>query len=255
MIGYAAATAGASLDMLALGGLAGPFGLLDAGSPTPAFTAAQWLAGLAGSKALHVESTDPARGPGARRRRHAARRQHHARGGARRRGRRRGLDLGPYAIAPPPGWRVRRERPAAELLRGRPDRLHRRDGALATRGTPTVLFTGIPTAGGRALCRTKGHRHRRDQPWPSARMDGRAPAAGLHVDEGFGRGTLRYKVCSTFDSSPATDIGRAIDIAAAIFGQACTPLVVGAPGIELPPPSAISTPGSGRTSSASTGIR
>ena len=61
MIGYAAATAGASLDMLALGGLAGPFGLLDAGSPTPAFTAAQWLAGLAGSKALHVESTDPAR--------------------------------------------------------------------------------------------------------------------------------------------------------------------------------------------------
>ncbi|MFC3072001.1 D-apionate lactonase [Shinella pollutisoli] len=61
MVGYAAATAGASLDVLSLGSLAGPFGLLDAGTRLPAFKAAQWLAALAGSEALGVESSDPAR--------------------------------------------------------------------------------------------------------------------------------------------------------------------------------------------------
>jgi 3-oxoisoapionate kinase len=41
---------------------------------------------------------------------------------------------------------------------------------------------------------------------------------------------VHYKVCSTFDSSPAVgSIGRAIDVGASVFGERCVPLVVGAP--------------------------
>ena len=42
-----------------------------------------------------------------------------------------------------------------------------------------------------------------------------------------------YKVCSTFDSSPACgSIGRAIEIGARVFGQAMVPLMVGAPQLK-----------------------
>jgi 3-oxoisoapionate kinase len=42
-----------------------------------------------------------------------------------------------------------------------------------------------------------------------------------------------YKVCSTFDSSPAIgSIGRAIDLGAVAFGQAVVPLIVGAPQLK-----------------------
>lgn len=61
MIGYAAATADASLDVLALGSLTGPFGVLDGGNQTPAYKAAQWLGALAGRDALRIESTEPGR--------------------------------------------------------------------------------------------------------------------------------------------------------------------------------------------------
>ena len=48
-----------------------------------------------------------------------------------------------------------------------------------------------------------------------------------------------YKVCSTFDSSPAIgSIGRAIEIGRAVFGEAPVPLLLGAPQILVvaPPP-------------------
>ncbi|MGK9201723.1 MULTISPECIES: hypothetical protein [Sinorhizobium] len=61
MVGYAAATADASLDVLSLGSLTGPFGVLEAGSPNPAFKAAQWISSLAGRDAVHIESSDPSR--------------------------------------------------------------------------------------------------------------------------------------------------------------------------------------------------
>jgi 3-oxoisoapionate kinase len=45
-----------------------------------------------------------------------------------------------------------------------------------------------------------------------------------------GAPVVHYKVCSTFDSSPEVgSIGRAIDIAASVFGSSYVPLVVGAP--------------------------
>jgi uncharacterized protein YgbK (DUF1537 family) len=46
----------------------------------------------------------------------------------------------------------------------------------------------------------------------------------------LGAPLCHYKVCSTFDSSPAMgSIGRAIDIGAGVFGSRAVPLVVGAP--------------------------
>lgn len=43
---------------------------------------------------------------------------------------------------------------------------------------------------------------------------------------------VHYKVCSTFDSSPAIgSIGRAIDVGAEIFGRPFIPLLVGAPAL------------------------
>ena len=103
--------------------------------------------------------------------------------------------------------------------------------ALATRGTPTVLFTGIPTAGeaarfaGRKAIGIAGTSRSETPGW----MDEHLPPVFTWMRDS-GAELCHYKVCSTFDSSPATgSIGRAIDIAAAIFAQACTPLVVGAP--------------------------
>ena len=43
---------------------------------------------------------------------------------------------------------------------------------------------------------------------------------------------VHYKVCSTFDSSPAVgSIGRAIEVGADVFGAACIPVVGGAPAL------------------------
>lgn len=42
-----------------------------------------------------------------------------------------------------------------------------------------------------------------------------------------------YKVCSTFDSAPDTgNIGKALEVGKALFGQSCVPLVVGAPQLK-----------------------
>ena len=49
----------------------------------------------------------------------------------------------------------------------------------------------------------------------------------------LGAAVCHYKVCSTFDSSPAVgNIGRAIEIGRRVFGQAAVPLLVGAPQLK-----------------------
>ncbi|MBS3647813.1 four-carbon acid sugar kinase family protein [Pseudaminobacter sp. 19-2017] len=51
--------------------------------------------------------------------------------------------------------------------------------------------------------------------------------------KGLGAALCHYKVCSTFDSSPAVgSIGRAIEIGRGVFGDAPVPVVVGAPQIR-----------------------
>ncbi len=48
----------------------------------------------------------------------------------------------------------------------------------------------------------------------------------------LGPSHVHYKVCSTFDSSPAVgSIGRAIDVGAAVFGKPFVPLLVAAPAL------------------------
>lgn len=103
--------------------------------------------------------------------------------------------------------------------------------ALSTRGISTVLFTGIPDAtlaarfAGRKAVGIAGSSRSETPDW----MDAHLP----HVFgwmKSTGAGLCHYKICSTFDSAPEIgSIGRAIDIGAAVFGQAMTPLVVGAP--------------------------
>lgn len=103
--------------------------------------------------------------------------------------------------------------------------------ALATAGLRTVLFLeppslddlrrfdGLRAAGVAALTRAM----------TPAQMDSALPPIfeGLRT---LGAPVCHYKVCSTFDSSPAIgSIGRAIEIGASVFGGRYTPLVVGAP--------------------------
>jgi uncharacterized protein YgbK (DUF1537 family) len=64
-----------------------------------------------------------------------------------------------------------------------------------------------------------------------ARMDATLPAVFADL-VALGAPILRYKVCSTFDSSPTVgSIGRAIDIGAVATGSRCVPLIVGAPAL------------------------
>ncbi|MDX0412051.1 four-carbon acid sugar kinase family protein [Sinorhizobium medicae] len=106
--------------------------------------------------------------------------------------------------------------------------------ALATRGCPTVLFTDIP---GEELAARFSDRQaigiagtsRSETPeW----MDRNLPPVFEWMKQS-GSVLCHYKVCSTFDSSPkAGSIGRALDIGAAVFDQASTLLVVGAPELK-----------------------
>jgi hypothetical protein len=61
MIGYAAATAEAGLDVLTVGALTGAFGLVDDATVRPAFHAARSLARLAGARRLACSSSRPDR--------------------------------------------------------------------------------------------------------------------------------------------------------------------------------------------------
>lgn len=106
--------------------------------------------------------------------------------------------------------------------------------SLGLNGVETVLFTRIPTAqeffpfahfSGVGLA---GSSRSQSPAW----MDEHLPPLFewlRWLDAKFNH----YKVCSTFDSSPAIgSIGRAIEIGAKVFNQTMVPLLVGAPQLK-----------------------
>lgn len=106
--------------------------------------------------------------------------------------------------------------------------------AMTAAGVPTVLFLAPPTP--EALARFPGVRcvglagssRGRSPAW----MDAELPKAFAALAR-LGAPVLQYKVCSTFDSSPAIgSIGRAIDIGAACMPGRWSPTIVGAPRLQ-----------------------
>ncbi|GHC86198.1 type III effector Hrp-dependent outer domain-containing protein [Pseudorhodoferax aquiterrae] len=103
--------------------------------------------------------------------------------------------------------------------------------AFAAAGVPTVLFLQTPDAA--ALARfpqarcvgLAGPSRGRDPAWMHAHL---RPA--LQDLAGLGAPLLQYKICSTFDSSPAMgSIGCAVDIGVPLMPGRWSPMVVGAP--------------------------
>ena len=103
--------------------------------------------------------------------------------------------------------------------------------ALTLAGVPTVLFFQTPDA--QALQRfpqaravgLAGHARGRNPAWMREHL---APA--LQALAALGAPVLHYKVCSTFDSSPAIgSIGCAIDIGVPLMPGTWSPMVVGVP--------------------------
>lgn len=103
--------------------------------------------------------------------------------------------------------------------------------ALTLAGVPTVLFLELPDA--KALRRfadvravgLAGHARGRSPAWMHEHL---APA--LQALAALGAPVLHYKVCSTFDSSPAIgSIGCAIDVGVPLMGGNWSPTVVGVP--------------------------
>ncbi len=103
--------------------------------------------------------------------------------------------------------------------------------ALALAGVPTLLFLDPPTQhdlGAFGPARAVGVAGSSRAMTPS-QMDDVLPGVFREL-AALGAPVLRYKVCSTFDSSPAVgSAGRAIDIGAGVTASDCVPLVVGAP--------------------------
>jgi uncharacterized protein YgbK (DUF1537 family) len=106
--------------------------------------------------------------------------------------------------------------------------------ALSSGGVPTVLFLGAPDEAllsRFADCRAVGLAGTSRSETPQW-MDENLPATFQWL-KALGAGICHYKVCSTFDSSPAVgNIGRAIEIGRRVFGQGPVPLVVGAPQLK-----------------------
>lgn len=103
--------------------------------------------------------------------------------------------------------------------------------ALAGNGVPTVLFLREPSEaemarfGAFRAIGLAGTSRSETPAWMDLHL---RPA--LRWLRGLGAEICHYKVCSTFDSSPAIgSIGRAIEIGQDVFGQLRVPLVVGAP--------------------------
>lgn len=103
--------------------------------------------------------------------------------------------------------------------------------ALTLAGVPTVLFFQTPDA--QALQRfpqaravgLAGHARGRSPAWMREHL---APA--LQALAALGAPVLHYKVCSTFDSSPAIgSIGCAIDLGVPLMPGSWSPMVVGVP--------------------------
>jgi 3-oxoisoapionate kinase len=106
--------------------------------------------------------------------------------------------------------------------------------ALSTHGVKTILFTRIPTPEEFAPYKDydavgiAGISRSQSPEW----MDENLPPI-FDWMKSSGSRFCHYKVCSTFDSSPSIgSIGRAIEIAARIFDQSTTPLIVGAPQLK-----------------------
>jgi 3-oxoisoapionate kinase len=102
--------------------------------------------------------------------------------------------------------------------------------ALATHGIKTVMFTRQPTDSEFApftdyqAVGLAGSSRSQSPEWMSAHLPG-AFAWLKSLNARY----CHYKVCSTFDSSPAIgNIGRALEIGAAAFDQETVPLIVGA---------------------------
>lgn len=106
--------------------------------------------------------------------------------------------------------------------------------ALTTSGVPTALFTEPPSEEMRARfpdVRAIGVAGNSRTMSP-AEMDQTLPAAFESLAARRPE-FVHYKVCSTFDSSPAVgSIGRAIEIGQRIFQNRFVPLVVGAPSLQ-----------------------
>ncbi|HUA77145.1 MAG TPA: four-carbon acid sugar kinase family protein, partial [Acetobacteraceae bacterium] len=104
---------------------------------------------------------------------------------------------------------------------------------LAFAGLPAVLFLDIPTPEqirAFADCRAfgiAGIARAKSPAW----MEHALPPI-FHALARFDAAIAQYKVCSTFDSSPAIgSIGRAATLAAPILGGAWTPLLVASPAV------------------------
>ena len=95
-------------------------------------------------------------------------------------------------------------------------------------GLPTVLFLDTPTAEqAGALRRLPRRRHRGRGAGAEPGVDGREPSGGFRGARGARRPIAHYKVCSTLNSAPHVgSIGKAIDLAAAVFGGDWHPLLV-----------------------------
>ncbi|HRX36408.1 MAG TPA: four-carbon acid sugar kinase family protein, partial [Aestuariivirga sp.] len=106
--------------------------------------------------------------------------------------------------------------------------------ALATHGVKTVLFTRRPSADEMSAfndCAAIGLAGTSRSETP-AWMDEHLPGIFSWLKSLEARFS-HYKVCSTFDSSPAIgNIGRAVEIGRDVFGQDLVPLVVGAPQLK-----------------------
>jgi uncharacterized protein YgbK (DUF1537 family) len=105
--------------------------------------------------------------------------------------------------------------------------------SLAQAGLRTVLFVQPPTA--EQLARYEGLRAvgvaGLTRSLPADRMEVELKPA-LEALSVLGAPIVHYKVCSTFDSSPAIgSIGRAIDVGAAVFGGPFVPVLGGAPAL------------------------
>ena len=106
--------------------------------------------------------------------------------------------------------------------------------ALASHGVGTVLFTRRPAESEYRqftdyLAMGLAGTSRSETPaWMEARL-----RPELQWLASLGARLCHYKVCSTFDSSPATgNIGKAIDIGRDVFRQDIVPLIVGAPQLK-----------------------
>lgn len=103
--------------------------------------------------------------------------------------------------------------------------------AFTAAGVPTVLFLSPPeprwleTFSAMRCIGLATNARSQTPEW----MDEHLSAAFLRL-KAFGAPILQYKVCSTFDSSPAIgSIGRAVDLGCAVMPGRWSPMVIGAP--------------------------